>query len=206
MHLGGVQELQVDVRIIAATNVDLRQLVKEGKFREDLYYRLNVITIDLPPLRNRTEDIPLLVHHFLKHFSEENGLSLRQISSDALRALMSYICSCNDAYVHLQLLHSPQMHEAAILQDTQYLRLRLHAHGANLIKEQGAAIRDLEQAFLRGDSAGERALHMSKECRFEQVRRHRPSIYRDKCPIFARRVRMDSFRDQLFTGPTLALD
>jgi DNA-binding NtrC family response regulator len=90
MHLGGVQELQVDVRIIAATNVDLRQLVKEGKFREDLYYRLNVITIDLPPLRNRTEDIPLLVHHFLKHFSEENGLSLRQISSDALRALMSY--------------------------------------------------------------------------------------------------------------------
>jgi DNA-binding NtrC family response regulator len=90
MHLGGVQELQVDVRIIAATNVDLRQLVKEGRFREDLYYRLNVITIDLPPLRNRTEDIPLLVHHFLKHFSEENGLSLRQISSDALRALMSY--------------------------------------------------------------------------------------------------------------------
>src|SRR5256714_1648906 len=90
MHLGGIQELQVDVRIIAATNVDLRQMVKEGKFREDLYYRLNVITIDLPPLRNRTEDIPLLVHHFLKHFSEENGLSLRQISPDALRALMSY--------------------------------------------------------------------------------------------------------------------
>ena len=61
MHLGGVQEIQVDVRIIAATNVDLRQMVREGKFREDLFYRLNVITIDLPPLRQRKEDIPLLV-------------------------------------------------------------------------------------------------------------------------------------------------
>ena len=66
MHLGGVHEIQVDVRIIAATNVDLRQLVREGKFREDLFYRLNVITIDLPPLRQRKEDIPLLVDFFLR--------------------------------------------------------------------------------------------------------------------------------------------
>src|SRR5438034_75101 len=65
MHLGGVQEVQVDVRIIAATNVDLRQAVREGKFREDLYYRLNVITVDLPPLRERKEDIPLLAAHFI---------------------------------------------------------------------------------------------------------------------------------------------
>ena len=72
MHLGGIHEMQVDVRIIAATNVDLRQQVREGKFREDLFYRLNVITIDLPPLRQRKEDIPLLVDHFLKKYSEEN--------------------------------------------------------------------------------------------------------------------------------------
>src|SRR6476469_2645 len=76
MHLGGVQELQVDVRIIAATNVDLRQAVREGKFREDLYYRLNVITVDLPPLRNRREDVPRLVGHFLEKFSRENGKSI----------------------------------------------------------------------------------------------------------------------------------
>src|SRR5689334_7206526 len=68
MHLGGVQEIQVDVRIIAATNVDLKLLVKEGKFREDLYYRLNVICVSLPPLRSRMEDVPLLVNHFLKKF------------------------------------------------------------------------------------------------------------------------------------------
>jgi DNA-binding NtrC family response regulator len=90
MALGGVQEIQVDVRIIAATNVDLRHAVREGKFREDLYYRLNVITIDLPPLRSRREDIPLLASHFLKHFSEENGLSIRSLASDAIRALVDY--------------------------------------------------------------------------------------------------------------------
>jgi DNA-binding NtrC family response regulator len=90
MHLGGVHELQVDVRVIAATNIDLQVLVREGKFREDLFYRLNVITIDLPPLRNRTEDIPLLVGHFLEQFSRENGKSVAHISPEALRPLMDY--------------------------------------------------------------------------------------------------------------------
>jgi len=90
MHLGGVHELQVDVRIIAATNVDLRQLVREGKFRKDLFYRLNVITIDLPPLRQRKEDIPLLVDHFLRKYSEENERPYRRITPEGLRPLISY--------------------------------------------------------------------------------------------------------------------
>jgi DNA-binding NtrC family response regulator len=90
MHLGGIHELQVDVRIIAATNVDLRQLVREGKFREDLFYRLNVITIDLPPLRQRKEDIPLLVEHFLHKYSRENERDARQITPEALRPLVAY--------------------------------------------------------------------------------------------------------------------
>ncbi len=90
MHLGGIQEIQVDVRIIAATNIDLRQAVREGKFREDLFYRLNVIMVDLPPLRARREDIPLLVNHFLDFYANENGLSPRRLSADALRALIDY--------------------------------------------------------------------------------------------------------------------
>ena len=90
MHLGGVQEVQVDVRIIAATNVDLKQLVKEGKFREDLYYRLNVISVNLPPLRSRMEDVPLLVNHFLTRFSEENGLPTRHFTAEAMRPLLNY--------------------------------------------------------------------------------------------------------------------
>jgi DNA-binding NtrC family response regulator len=90
MHLGGVHEIQVDVRIIAATNVDLKQLVKEGKFREDLFYRLNVIMIDLPPLRQRKEDIPLLVEHFLQKYTEENGRASLRMTSEALRSLLTY--------------------------------------------------------------------------------------------------------------------
>jgi DNA-binding NtrC family response regulator len=90
MHLGGVAEIQVDVRIIAATNVDLRQQVKEGKFREDLYYRLNVITIDLPPLRQRRNDIPLLAEYFMRKFAVENEKPPLRITPDALRPLMDY--------------------------------------------------------------------------------------------------------------------
>src|ERR1700716_636558 len=90
MHLGGIQEIQVDVRIIAATNVDLRTMVRDGRFREDLFYRLNVISIDLPPLRPRREDIPLLVQHFLQKYSEENERPRRRISTEALRPLVSY--------------------------------------------------------------------------------------------------------------------
>jgi DNA-binding NtrC family response regulator len=90
MHLGGVHEIQVDVRIIAATNVDLKQLVQEGRFREDLFYRLNVITIDLPPLRQRKEDIPLLAAHFLEKYAKEHDRAAMHITSDALRLLMTY--------------------------------------------------------------------------------------------------------------------
>src|SRR5246127_472067 len=90
MHLGGVHELQVDVRIIAATNVDLRQMVRDGKFREDLFYRLNVITIDLPPLRQRKEDIPLLVEHFLRKYAAENERQYRRITPEAMRPLVAY--------------------------------------------------------------------------------------------------------------------
>jgi DNA-binding NtrC family response regulator len=90
MHLGGIHELQVDVRVIAATNIDLHVLVREGKFREDLFYRLNVITVDLPPLRSRKEDVPLLVSRFLEKFSRENGKPSINISPEALRPLLDY--------------------------------------------------------------------------------------------------------------------
>jgi DNA-binding NtrC family response regulator len=90
MHLGGVHEIQADVRIIAATNVDLKQLVREGRFRDDLFYRLNVITVDLPPLRQRREDIPLLVDFFLTRYSEENERPRRRMTPEGLRPLLSY--------------------------------------------------------------------------------------------------------------------
>jgi DNA-binding NtrC family response regulator len=90
MHLGGVQEIQVDVRIIAATNVNLQEAVREGRFREDLFYRLNVICLELPPLRSRREDIPLLAAHFLKFYAQENGTEDRVLSPEAMRIIMDY--------------------------------------------------------------------------------------------------------------------
>ena len=90
MHLGGVQEIQVDVRIIAATNVNLQDAVREGRFREDLFYRLNVICLELPSLRSRREDIPLLAAHFLKFYAKENGTEAPSLSPEALRILMDY--------------------------------------------------------------------------------------------------------------------
>ncbi|MEO6259892.1 MAG: sigma-54 dependent transcriptional regulator [Thermoanaerobaculia bacterium] len=90
MRLGSVDTIKVDARIIAATNADLSKLMAESRFREDLYYRLNVITIPLPPLRRRREDIPLLIAHFLDKYAEENKRKVREVTPDAMKILLDY--------------------------------------------------------------------------------------------------------------------
>lgn len=89
-RVGGLRPIGVDVRLIAATNVDLERAVADGSFREDLYYRLNVIPLRIPPLRDRLEDIPLLVEHFLAQFNERLGQSVVRIAPDALAGLMAH--------------------------------------------------------------------------------------------------------------------
>jgi two-component system response regulator AtoC len=89
-RVGGSKTLQVDVRLIAATNRDLKKLVSEGKFRDDLFYRLSVVAVNLPPLRERREDIPLLVRTFLDEFSRENNKTVRELTPEALNVLMAY--------------------------------------------------------------------------------------------------------------------
>jgi DNA-binding NtrC family response regulator len=89
-RVGGVKAIRVDVRVVAATNRDLDVAVKEGRFREDLYHRLNVVPITLPPLRERREDIPALAHHFLQRFAKEVKRSLSEISDEALGRLSGY--------------------------------------------------------------------------------------------------------------------
>src|SRR5918999_5066893 len=84
MRLGGMDTIKVDVRIIAATNCDLRDMVEDGRFREDLYYRLHVISIFLPPLRDRKDDIPLLAQHFLEKYGQENSKGPLELAADAL--------------------------------------------------------------------------------------------------------------------------
>ena len=90
MHLGGTNTIRVDVRIVAATNTDLEELITQKVFREDLFYRLNVIKIELPPLRNRRGDIPLLVKHFLQVYSQENNKKIDSISEDVMKVLENY--------------------------------------------------------------------------------------------------------------------
>jgi DNA-binding NtrC family response regulator len=90
MRLGGMETIKVDVRIIAATNCDLQQMVEEGRFREDLFYRLHVISLYLPPLRERKEDIPVIAHHFLAKYSEENRKPGLELTAAALDLLMEY--------------------------------------------------------------------------------------------------------------------
>ena len=89
-RVGGNQTLRVDVRIVAATNRDLKKRVAEGLFREDLYYRLNVVAVEMPPLRARPSDVPLLSTFFLRRYSEENGKTIRRFSDDALASLSHY--------------------------------------------------------------------------------------------------------------------
>jgi DNA-binding NtrC family response regulator len=90
MRLGGLETIRVDVRIIAATNADLEAAVQQGQFREDLFYRLNVISVNLPPLRKRTEDIPLLAQHFLGQYARENEKAIRTISPPAMELLLDH--------------------------------------------------------------------------------------------------------------------
>jgi len=89
-RLGGLENIKVDVRIVAATNIDLQRAVEENRFRDDLYYRLNVINVKLPPLRDRKEDITLLVDHFIHKYNSENGKNIHGIDPEALKLLMEH--------------------------------------------------------------------------------------------------------------------
>ncbi len=89
-RVGGSKTIKVDVRLITATNKDLNQMIKKGSFREDLYYRINVVPIVIPPLRDRKEDIPLLIDHFINKFSIENNKNVRGINKEALDVLIQY--------------------------------------------------------------------------------------------------------------------
>jgi DNA-binding NtrC family response regulator len=89
-RVGGSEEIEVDVRVIAASNLDLEQAVKSGKFRDDLFYRLNVINIRIPALRDRREDIPLLIHHFIERIAQELNKEVNDIAEGGMKILLNH--------------------------------------------------------------------------------------------------------------------
>jgi len=89
-RVGGTEEIPIDVRVIAATNQDLKKRIEEGKFREDLYYRLNVISFEMPPLRSRVEDIPLLTQHFLQKYCQQMGKKMKRLAPEVVGIFEQY--------------------------------------------------------------------------------------------------------------------
>jgi DNA-binding NtrC family response regulator len=130
-RVGGEQSLEVDVRIVCATKKDLKQMVSDGKFREDLYYRLNVVKIKLPPLRERQEDISVLAQHFLKKLSEEKNKSVKNFSPEVQKILLRHDWSGNVRELENVVEHAVTLSKSdGISEDDlpDYIR-DAHAHG-----------------------------------------------------------------------------
>jgi DNA-binding NtrC family response regulator len=142
-RVGGEQLIKTNVRVIAATNKDLKKQVEEGRFREDLYYRLNVIAITLPTLRERKEDIPLLADHFLLHFEQEMGKTLQGISTDALEMLMAHDWPGNVRELRNVVERAAVLTKGPILTP---LEIDLPKHEA--AAEAGDSLRDVERRHI----------------------------------------------------------
>jgi two-component system response regulator PilR (NtrC family) len=188
MRLGGVETIKVDVRIIAATNVDLRRMMEDGKFREDLYYRLHVITVQLPALRERKDDIPLLVQHFLEKYGAENQKTNVELTPEALDLLFDYdwpgnVRELENVIERAVVLSSGSRIDVDLVPD--------HVRSSKsfqmpqfVVPPEGISYRDAETAFQRGliESALEAAggvqkraaelLHIKPTTLNEMIKRH----------------------------------
>ncbi len=159
-RVGGNQTIQADVRLVAATNKDLATLVQEGKFRDDLYFRLNVVQITMPPLRTRKEDLPLLVQAFLKESAEENGKPHREFSPEAMACILDYnwpgnvrelrgavehaVVMCNSTRIGVRDLPASVRQQAPLLREDNRFQ---EADGLNLHQTERALIfRALEES------------------------------------------------------------
>lgn len=151
-RVGGLDSIKVDVRIIAATNIDLKQAVENRQFRDDLYYRLNVITVPLPPLRDRREDVPLLVEHFVQRFCKENNRTACYPDQDVLKFFMEYSWPGNirelENVIERSVVLAPE--EASLTRDLLPREI-LESASATLerahLLENGASLKDLVQQF-----------------------------------------------------------
>ena len=146
-RLGGTETIKVNVRVIAATNKDLNEEVKKGNFREDLYYRLNVIPINLPPLRERKGDIPLLVEYFLKRLSTQSGKGIKELSPGAMQSLINYNWPGNVRELENVLEYAFVLTKGKII-EAKALPPALRSSGIIWSKDKIASLEDNEKKFL----------------------------------------------------------
>jgi DNA-binding NtrC family response regulator len=137
-RVGGSTTLKVDVRLVAATNRDLTRMVSEGKFREDLYFRLSVVPLTLPPLRARKEDLPVLVQAFLKSFAADNGKPHREMASEAMQAVLTYDWPGNVRELRTAVEHGVVMATGAKI-EMRDLPVKVRSGGIGLVGALGAA-------------------------------------------------------------------
>lgn len=150
-RVGGTETIKIDVRIVAATNKNLEELVAEKKFREDLFYRLNVVPIYLPPLRERTDDIPLLAHHFLQKFAEENQKPVSRISPEALDLLLRYQWPGNVRELENIIERAVTLsHHSVILHEDLPRRLRIATYEVSLSSlPSQIPLSELEKLYIK---------------------------------------------------------
>ena len=198
MRLGGIENIKVDVRIIAATNVDLQKMMQEGRFREDLYYRLHVITVQLPALRERKDDIPLLVQHFIEKYGVENNKPGLELSAEALDLLSDYdwpgnVRELENVIERATVLTSGSRIDVDMVPENVRSSRRFHMPQF-VVPPEGISYRDAEASFQRGliESALEAAggvqkraaelLHIKPTTLNEMIKRHDIRPRRKKAP------------------------
>ena len=149
-RVGGTESIAVDVRVVAATNQPLEPLIKKGTFREDLFYRLNVVSITLPPLRERKEDIPMLANHFLQKFSEEHHKAISHISPEALEILMRHHWPGNvrelENTIERAIILSP--HPIILPEDLPQKLLGSEQAGLTLLSEKPLSLKEVEKSYI----------------------------------------------------------
>jgi DNA-binding NtrC family response regulator len=174
--VGGEETIEANVRVLAATNRDLHRDVEEGRFREDLYYRLNVFSIVVPPLRDRKEDIPLLSRHLLEKFSLKEGKETREISPEVMQALMDYDWPGNVRQLENALSYAVILCQGGILQAKHLPPVLQESRGDSAEislseNERRAILRALEESNWNKHEAARR-LHVSRSTLYSKIRRH----------------------------------
>ncbi len=147
-RIGSLQRVKIDVRVISATNRNLEKAIQEGSFREDLYWRLNVVRINLPPLRERKEDIPLLVNHFVSKFSKENNKPIPQLEPEVMEALMNYDWPGNIRELANVIERAIVLSPSGLVSMKHLPRRIQEKSGWNIIKENTLNLHEVEKSLI----------------------------------------------------------